>query len=223
MVIVFPPRSIRGEWMSLERQSGGSVSDPGLFKIRIQDLGIRLQSHRHLEGSLFFKAGYFWNKLPWKGCAMLCLKLVFYKYSTDFECRCFPLQVPSHPERRGTLISSQDPMWRTHYWFSNSPTTAFNMLKVYHRRLRSCFLTITAPWILHLEFSQRRNRRNMFVIPFLSVFSKGNATPKGRFFPLLATSCGHARSGHSFSFGHTSLTFSPSPRHKIAPGSYILS
>jgi len=72
---------------------------------------------------------------------------------------CILLLFPSCPAQPGP--SGSDPFMesarrRTHYYFSPSPTTAFNMLKIYHRRLRSCFLTITAPWILHLESFERR-------------------------------------------------------------------
>ena len=75
---------------------------------------------------------------------------------------------PAQPGPSGSAPFMESARRRTHYHLSTSPTTAFNMLKIYHRRLRSCSLTMTAPWILHLESLQRRAvwflRRERFLI-----------------------------------------------------------
>ena len=223
--------------MSTEWQSGGSVSDPDWCEIRISHIGFRLQSHWHLEGSLFPQAGglqrKFWiqetgrKRFLQVWCVVCCPKhgrsLCHYailmihpigfigsmygiftyiwltcmahvgkyathgsywyvKYNSDsmnlelslvlMLCPgCKLLSFPSCPAQPGPSGSApfmESARRRTHYHLSTSPTTAFNMLKIYHRRRRSSSLSITALWILHLESLQRRTvwvlRREWFLI-----------------------------------------------------------
>ena len=84
---------------------------------------------------------------------------------------CILLSFPSCPAQPGPSGSApfmESARRPTHYHFSTSPTTAFNMLKIYHGRRRSCSLSITALWILHLESLQRRTVWGSRREPFLT-------------------------------------------------------
>ena len=55
-LVVAVLRSVWGEWKSIEWQRGGFVWNPDWFHIDIPDIGIWLQSHWKLDGSLFLQA-----------------------------------------------------------------------------------------------------------------------------------------------------------------------
>ena len=94
--------------MPTEWQSGGSVSDPDWCKIHISHIGFRLQSHWHLEASLFPQAGQWSSEFEKRLHSVACCPI--HCRSLCYICSRFRVP-PEKLVKRGILGISCSSSW----------------------------------------------------------------------------------------------------------------